>query len=511
MEKERQVRMTDVRREARRQLEDRSAGASARLRRGLAGRGGLAAQAAMLSPRRQGQAPAGGAAQAAAPATPQAPGPAQAPPATSPQPGGGAAPQTPAAPTVSQEPTTTNLPPTPAAPIPATPVPEAEPPTPVPAAEPMAPIPGPPASLTGGARPLLRQGSSGDSVVELQSLLNQRDEVGQHLAVDGLFGPKTAAAVRQFQAAHPPLAVDAVVGPMTWGALDGTSVEPQDATALALKLFERGSDAYDKGNFAHAYDLFTSSYEHAQRPGLVFSRAQALRRLGGRVPEAIALYEQYIGMGGERSAEAAGYVAELKGPPKTGDEKIDNTSAKAIFDKGAALYEAGDYAHAYDEFTKAYGLAQRPGLLFSRGQALRRLGGRAPEAIALYEQYIAAGGDRAAEAAGYVAELKGPAKTGIEDVDAGAAKAIFDKGAALYDAGDYAHAYDEFMKAYNVAQRPGLLFSAAQALRNLGARREEAIALYKQYLAKGGDRQDEARFYIQELTNQGAISPTKKV
>ena len=47
--------------------------------------------------------------------------------------------------------------------------------------------------------------------------------------------------------------------------------------------------------------------ELADRPALLFSRAQALRKLGGRESEAIALYEQYIeaaGEGGNRVEDA---------------------------------------------------------------------------------------------------------------------------------------------------------------------------------------------------------------
>ena len=115
----------------------------------------------------------------------------------------------------------------------------------------------------------------------------------------------------------------------------------------------------------------------ADRPGIVFSRAQALRRLGGRREEAIALYEQYLATGhGTRDADAKDALAELRTPDKTGDEAVDTATARGIFNKGGALFEARDYAHAYDEFTKAGELSDRAGILFSRAQALRRLGGR---------------------------------------------------------------------------------------------------------------------------------------
>jgi peptidoglycan hydrolase-like protein with peptidoglycan-binding domain len=63
--------------------------------------------------------------------------------------------------------------------------------------------------------PLVRQGDQYHPVTTLQYLLRAR---GSNLAVDGIFGPKTDAAVRSFQQAEG-LAVDGIVGPVTWSAL----------------------------------------------------------------------------------------------------------------------------------------------------------------------------------------------------------------------------------------------------------------------------------------------------
>jgi len=67
-------------------------------------------------------------------------------------------------------------------------------------------------------RPLLKYGATGTHVKYLQQRLNAK---GYHLAVDGVFGPKTRAAVRAFQAAHKSAVVwvDGEVGPKTWTAL----------------------------------------------------------------------------------------------------------------------------------------------------------------------------------------------------------------------------------------------------------------------------------------------------
>jgi peptidoglycan hydrolase-like protein with peptidoglycan-binding domain len=63
--------------------------------------------------------------------------------------------------------------------------------------------------------PLIRQGDKEHPVQSLQYLLRAR---GHSVAVDGIFGPDTDAAVRAFQRQRG-LAVDGIVGPNTWGAL----------------------------------------------------------------------------------------------------------------------------------------------------------------------------------------------------------------------------------------------------------------------------------------------------
>jgi peptidoglycan hydrolase-like protein with peptidoglycan-binding domain len=60
-------------------------------------------------------------------------------------------------------------------------------------------------------RPTIRQGARGEQV-----RLLQRNVGG--IAADGVFGPKTADAVRKFQRANG-LKVDGIAGRQTWGAL----------------------------------------------------------------------------------------------------------------------------------------------------------------------------------------------------------------------------------------------------------------------------------------------------
>ena len=63
--------------------------------------------------------------------------------------------------------------------------------------------------------PVIRSGHRDHPVQTLQHLLRAR---GQGVAVDGVFGPETDAAVRAFQAGAG-LSGDGIVGPLTWAAL----------------------------------------------------------------------------------------------------------------------------------------------------------------------------------------------------------------------------------------------------------------------------------------------------
>ncbi|MEU8263239.1 peptidoglycan-binding protein [Micromonospora sp. NPDC048999] len=69
---------------------------------------------------------------------------------------------------------------------------------------------------------ILRNGSQGSDVRELQTLVNR---LGAALAVDGAFGPRTTAWVRAFQQAQK-LTVDAIVGPATLAALRRATAPP---------------------------------------------------------------------------------------------------------------------------------------------------------------------------------------------------------------------------------------------------------------------------------------------
>jgi hypothetical protein len=68
-------------------------------------------------------------------------------------------------------------------------------------------------------RATLRQGSQGPEVGLLQGWLNNMPSDLRDLVTDGIFGPKTAAKVREFQKLME-IAPDAIVGPVTWAKIN---------------------------------------------------------------------------------------------------------------------------------------------------------------------------------------------------------------------------------------------------------------------------------------------------
>ncbi len=132
--------------------------------------------------------------------------------------------------------------------------------------------PGPPTNQPASARPLIWRGSRGPAVADLQRLLNdwirQARGAVRPLDVDGIFGARTDAAVRAYQYVMG-LAVDGVVGPKTWAALLGPA--PARTTAGApgssatRPINTGGRDLYDCedfGTWAEANAIF-----QANQPG----------------------------------------------------------------------------------------------------------------------------------------------------------------------------------------------------------------------------------------------------
>ena len=105
-----------------------------------------------------------------------------------------------------------------------------------------------------GCYPLLGYGSTGSDVRNLQTMLNAN---GYNLAVDGIFGQKTKAAVRDYQAANG-LKVDGLVGDETWGSLyrargDGTTISA--ATGNVYYIYEQYEIQFTVSNYNISVDM----------------------------------------------------------------------------------------------------------------------------------------------------------------------------------------------------------------------------------------------------------------
>lgn len=102
----------------------------------------------------------------------------------------------------------------------------------------------------------LSLGSKGNDTTELQKLLNQS---GYSLEVDGDFGPKTQAAVRDYQEKNN-LTVDGIAGNQTWNSLKGK--KPEDtATTPGFRPAEGAGAAQTAGSGSPAPDdgIYTES------------------------------------------------------------------------------------------------------------------------------------------------------------------------------------------------------------------------------------------------------------
>ncbi len=82
-------------------------------------------------------------------------------------------------------------------------------------------------------KPLLRRGSKGDTVRELQLALIARGyDVGEKGA-DGIFGSATQLAVKAIQIVHD-LKADGVVGPLTWAVLEDRDVQEDRSCSVII-------------------------------------------------------------------------------------------------------------------------------------------------------------------------------------------------------------------------------------------------------------------------------------
>jgi hypothetical protein len=153
--------------------------------------------------------------------------------------------------------------------------------------------------------PTLRQGANGAAVVQLQNLLRNK---GYNIAADGDFGPKTAAAVKQFQASKG-LVADGIVGPKTWAALRGGGVSqpPPSGGGKQVTAYVQGRPStitvqpVGNGQYmrADAARNFKSMQAAAAQAGVNLSATSGFRTMAQQQ----ALYQKYLNGTGNLAAK----------------------------------------------------------------------------------------------------------------------------------------------------------------------------------------------------------------
>jgi peptidoglycan hydrolase-like protein with peptidoglycan-binding domain len=93
-------------------------------------------------------------------------------------------------------------------------------------------------------QPTIGPGATGDAVRRAQRALRRTPNLG--LKVDGIFGPATETAVKQFQQGSS-LVVDGIVGPATWAALPNGGPMPTLAEGSAGLVVARLQNVLTNG------------------------------------------------------------------------------------------------------------------------------------------------------------------------------------------------------------------------------------------------------------------------
>jgi len=142
-------------------------------------------------------------------------------------------------------------------------------------------------------------------VTQLQNLLRNK---GYNIAADGIFGPKTEAAVKQFQASRG-LVVDGIVGPKTWAALRGGGVSqpPPAGGGKQVTAYVQGRPStitvYPVGNGqymrADAARNFKAMQAAAARAGINLSATSGFRTMAQQQE----LYRKYLNGTGNLAAK----------------------------------------------------------------------------------------------------------------------------------------------------------------------------------------------------------------
>jgi peptidoglycan hydrolase-like protein with peptidoglycan-binding domain len=180
-------------------------------------------------------------------------------------------------------------------------------------------------------RQVLRQGSLGGQVAELQDELNR---AGSELEADGRFGPATGTAVRAFQESRG-LDVDGVVGNATWEALDPADPDPArvDGPAAPGKITDEKEDFRIRGlpsdSAQHADTVFFDFAESAIPPSEE-TKLPALAAAPGDVVLEGTSSEEGQGNQSLTDGRISSVASAMSGLGHAGQRQRKNSTSKAV-------------------------------------------------------------------------------------------------------------------------------------------------------------------------------------
>ena len=227
--------------------------------------------------------------------------------------------------------------------------------------------------------------------------------------------------------------------------------------------------AYASYDFVGALRELRSAYELDPQNDVLYNIAQACRE-GGVDAEALKLYEFLIRQNPEPAlkTDSERHISSLRPKiAKTLDERALDQLKNERFEQAATLW---DQAHKLDG---------QPLYLFRQANALR-LAGQGPEALLVYERFVATGPneDMLKEARGHMARLR--------------AKSSVERAKNHARAEEHTQAMAAWQAAYEQEPRELYIFEIAESARRAGLI-NEAQASYQRFL-----RESSATDYIEQ-------------
>ena len=202
----------------------------------------------------------------------------------------------------------------------------------------------------------LSYGSRGDEVKRLQTALNQN---GYNLSVDGIYGVKTQAAVRDYQGRES-LSVDGIAGPLTQGRLYGSGTSSGSSSGSGGLRLSGVSESVKEALETPYSPPKATETETPEAPDFSYLDAawEALQNQGpfSYDLESDPLYRQYAALyqrwGQSAMEDAAGQAAALTGgygnsyAQQAGAQAYQNQMqelaalAPEFYDRALSAYEA---------------------------------------------------------------------------------------------------------------------------------------------------------------------------